>query len=301
MHLVRLLLGILLVNMPVSAIAELRDGDLPAARWYAHIDLVEMRSSDAGKQLYAWLEGEVFDELREEIGFDADQEADVITAMAAPGDGMLIIIDGKFSQMTLDRVVAIGAAASDFNTLEHDGNEYFQIEDKSGAHSHDRNSFDNGAFLSVAIKNKLIVTSSAEQMQQIFRNKGQIPGDYDTDGALMVLRGEKSFVQAGMQTNEIGGDLGWDSNILRNTKQLALLVSDIEGMLAVEAHLVANEAQMAASLASIVRGLISLQAFSEDVDPQLTRFLQGTKVDVNGATLSVKVAMDPKVLIDAID
>jgi hypothetical protein len=258
-----------------------------------------MRSSDVGKQLYAWLEEELFDELREEIGFDADKEAKMITAMAAPDKGMLVIIDGDFSQQTLDRVVAIGAAASDFNTLSHDGNDYYQFEGDGDAH--DQNSFANGAFLSVAIKNKLIVTSSEEQMQQAFASKGQIPGDYNNGGALLVLRGENSFLQAGMRTKEIGDELGWDSNMLRNTEQLALLVSDRKGLLAVEAQLLASEAQMANSLASIVRGLISLQAFNEDMDPELTRFLNGTTVDVDGSTLTVKVELDADVFIQAIN
>ncbi len=299
MRLVRIFLCILFIGLPLAAAAELSGGDLPAARWYAHIDLVEMRSSVAGKQLYAWLEDEVFNELREEIGFDVDKEANVITALATPDSGMLVIIDGDFSQQTQDRIVAFGAAASDFNTLEHDGKTYFQIEEESD--HPDRNSFDNGAFLSVAIENKLIVTSSEEQMQQLFSSNGRIPGDYDNDGALIVLRGEKSFVQAGMQTNEIGDDLGWDSNMLRNTEQLALLISDQKGLLAIEAQLVANEEQMANSLASIVRGLISLQVFNDEIDPELTQFLNDTTVDVDGATLTVKAKFDPAVLIEAID
>ncbi len=299
MHLVRLFLCILFVGLPVSAGAELSGGDLPAARWYAHVDLVEMRSSDAGKQLYAWLEAEVFDELRKEIGFDADKEANVITALSTPDSGMLVVIDGDFSQQTQDRVVAVGAAASDFNMLEHKGKAYYQIREELDGP--DNNSFDNGAFLSVAIKDKLIVTSSEEQMQQIFSSNGRIPGDYDNGGTLIVLRGEKGFVQAGMQTNEIGDDLGWDSNMLRNTEQLALLVSDKKGLLAVEAQLVANEEEMASSLASIVRGLISLAAFNDEIDPELTEFLNGATVDVDGATLTVKVEMDPEVLVNAID
>jgi hypothetical protein len=299
MHLARLFLFILFIGLPLTAVAELNGGDFPVARWYAHVDLVQMRSSDAGKELYAWLEDEVFDELRDEIGFDADQEANVITALATPDSGMVVIIDGDFSQKTEDRIVAVGAAASDFNMLEHDGKTYYQIEEESD--DPDRNSFDNGAFLSVAIKNKLIMTSSEEQMQQIFSSNGRIPGDYDNDGALIVLRGEKSFVQAGMQTNEMGDDLGWDSNMLRNTEQLALLVSDQKGLLAVEAQLIANEEEMANSLASIVRGLISLAAFNDELDPELTAFLNGTTVDVDGSTLTVKVAMDPEVLVNAID
>jgi len=102
-----------------------------------------------------------------------------------------------------------------------------------------------------------------------------------------------------MQTDAF--DMGWDSNILRNTEQLALLVSDKAGLLAVHAQLIASEAEMANSLASVVRGLIALQAFSEDVDPELSAFLNNTEVDVKGSTLHVTVSMDPEVLVEAID
>jgi hypothetical protein len=290
----------LFISLPVTAVAELSSGDLPAARWYAHVDLIEMRSSDAGMQLYAWLEDEIFDQLREKIGFDADQEANFITAIATPEGGTLIVVDGDFSQKTQDGLLAIGATASQFNVLEHDGKEYYQIDDDDHSGRHDENSFENGAFMSIAIEGKLIVTSSEEQMRQIFSSNGRIPGDYDNDGALMVLRGTKSLVQAGMQTNEFGDDLGWDSNMLRNTKQLALVLSDEKGMFALEAQLVANEEQMANSLASIVRGLISLQAFSDDIDPKLSQFLNSTVVAVDGSTLTVKVVVDPELLVDVI-
>jgi hypothetical protein len=104
-----------------------------------------------------------------------------------------------------------------------------------------------------------------------------------------------------MQTQMIDNDFGWDSNLLRNTKQLGLLVSDEAGALAVMAQLVAAEPVIANSLASIVRGLISLQALSGDVDAELSRLLNSTEVTVDGTVLTVKLAIDPKVLIDVID
>lgn len=314
MHLVRISLCIFLLSLPLMAVAELSGGDLPAARWYAHADLVEMRSSDAGMQLYVWLEDEVFDQLREKVGYDADREANSITAVATPEGGVLVVIDGDFSQKTQDGLLAVGATASEFNMLKHDGKAYYQINDddrddepdsdeENGdeENSDDVDSFENGAFMSLAIKDKLIVTSTEVQMQNIIDSNGRIPGAYDDGGALMVLRGAKSFLQAGMQTNEFSDDLGWDSNMLRNTEQLALLVSDVKGMLAIEAQLVATEEEMANSLASIVRGLISLQAFSDDIDPELSQFLNDATVSVDGSTLTVKVAVDPEVLVVAID
>ena len=67
MRLARYVLVLFYIALPATLFAELERGDLPAARWYAHIDLVEMRASDAGRELYDWLDEEVFEKLRDEI------------------------------------------------------------------------------------------------------------------------------------------------------------------------------------------------------------------------------------------
>lgn len=301
----RILFICLLVTAPLAALADLRSGELPAARWYVHIDLEAMRASDAGRHLYAWLDDEVFSELREETGFDADKEAHVVTALASPDGGVLVVVDGTFSQMTQDRIVALGAAASEFNELKYAGKTYFRVndDDEHSDPDHDQRDapFDDGAFISVGLGNKLLVTSSEQQMHALLDGNGSIPGNYDTDGTLIVLSAENSLVQAGMSINSFSEDLGWDSNMLRNTRQLAVLVADQAGKIAVEAQLVANEAEMANSLASILRGLISLQVFNDDLDPEFSEFLRSTTVTVEGATLSVRLAIDPEALVEALD
>lgn len=298
MRLARIALIVFYISVPATLLADLRNGDLPAARWYAHIDLVEMRSSDAGKELYAWLDDEVFDELREEIGFDANQEADTITAVATADGGAMIVIEGEFSDKTEDKILAVAALAGGFDTLTHEGKTFYQIED--GSYESSSASLTVAAFMSLAVDNKLLVTETREQMEQLLGNKGKIPGNNDSDGALLVLRGDKNFVQAGMHPDSFD-DLGWDSNILRNTEQLALLVSDRAGLLAVEAQLVAAEAAEAKTLASVVRGLIAILSLSDETDPELSAFLNETDVDVDGSTLKVSIALDPAVLVEAID
>lgn len=303
MRLARLLLIFLFVCVPTTVLAGLSDGDLPAARWYAHVDLVEMRSGEAGKQLYDWLDDEVFEELRDEIGIDVGKEADRITALATPEGGIMIVIDGSFEQSTRDKIVAVGAAGSDFNSLEYDDTVYYFIgdDDGPGENIHENDSLDDGAYLSLALNDKLIVTSTEEQMHSLIDSGGRIPGDYDNGDSLIVLSAERSLVQAGMSADGIGEDLGWDSNMLKNTKQVALVVADAAGKIAIEAQLVATEEEVANSLASIVRGLISLQVFNDDMDAEMAEFLQNTTVDVAGATLTVKVAIDAAALVDAID
>ena len=54
--------------------------------------------------------------------------------------------------------------------------------------------------------------------------------------ALVVLTAEKGLIQAGMQAEQVDvdGDDGWQSNILRNTEQVALLIADIAGKIGIE-------------------------------------------------------------------
>lgn len=303
MRLLRLVPLLILVCLPTQLLAELANGDLPAARWYAHIDLVAMRKGEASKQLYAWLEEEVFDELREEVGFDASKEADVITAVATPEGGIMVVVEGSFSQLTQDRILAVGAAGSNFNMREFDGSPYYFIGDDSdsGEKVHENDSFDDGAYLSLSTKGKLLIASTEAQIQALIKGKGKIPGNYAKDGGLIVLSAEQNLVQAGMRADDIGADLGWNSNMLQNTEQLAFLVTEGAGKLLVEAQLVADGAEMASSLASIVRGLISLQIFSDELDPGIAAMLKSTTVDVDGVRLIVKLALDPQAVIDVID
>jgi hypothetical protein len=122
------------------------------------------------------------------------------------------------------------------------------------------------------------------------------------ENALFVLSADKSLVQAGLRTDELADDDdGWDSNILRNTKQAALLIADSDGLIAIEAQLVSSEPGMAQSLGSIINGLIALQAFNDDLDPLLLSLIQNTKVEVNDSTLSINAVIDPALIIRILD
>ncbi len=298
----RLFTILLFACLPNSLLADLANGDLPAARWYVHVDLGTMRKGEAGKQLYAWLDREVFDELREEIGFDAAKEADSVTAIASPDGGIMILVDGQFSQMTTDRIVAL---ASDFETLDIESKPYFFVgnaeRDSEGENRHDTNSLDEGAYVSVALQNKLLIAQSEQQMQQLLKSKGRIPGDYGSSNALLVLSAEQNLVQAGADTAGFGDDLGWGSSVLQNTRQVALLVAEAAGKIAIEGQLIATDANVANSLASIVRGLISLQVYNDEIDPALSDLLKNTNVSVNDMTLTVKLALDPATVLSVID
>jgi hypothetical protein len=300
------LIALLLLALPGLSFGELSASGLPAtSTWYFHADFDEMRGSDAGKPLYAWLQREVFADVREDAGIDLDKETNSITAFSAEESGAVVVIEGNISQETRDKLLAIAAGADDFDTLKHRGTTFYYAKGDNHGDSDDMrvDSFENGVYFTFALGNRILATSSREQMETLLDNKGRLPKRKTDRGTLIVLTAEKSLIQAGMQADQIedNGDGGWQSNILKNTEQVAMIVADAAGKIAVETQLIATQPEMAESLASIVRGLISLAMFSDEMDPEVADFLKGTTVDVDGASLNIKLALDPESVVLALD
>ena len=303
----RYLVIFFLFAAPAAALSALGPGDLPGtSKWYFHADFKQMRSTEAGQHLYGWLQKEVFEDVREDAGVDLDKEADYLTAFATEDDGLIVIIEGDISQDTEDKVMAMGAATGSLDKFGSGNKTFFHIKDDdididNGNIEIDMDSFDDGAFFSFAIENKLLVTSTQERMEALLADKGKVTGVRGEKGQLFILSAERNLMQAGARTDDFDDDGDWDSNILRNTEQAALLIADQAGKIAIEAQLVTTEAEMAESLASIVRGLISLQVFNDDMDPEVAGFLQATDVNVDGNKLTISVALDPEVVVAAIE
>lgn len=298
----------LLVLLPVIAFAGLNEDDLPSnSTWYFHADFTEMRSTTGGQGLWRWLDDEVFEEIRDDAGVDLSKEADYITAYATPDEGAVFVLEGNLSQETKDKAMVAAASAERFDTLKHKGKTYYYVEGDGDMRSDnvEIDGVDNQGYFTFAVNNKLIAATSREQMHALLENGGRIAGARGHDGALFVLTAERSLIQAGMDTDDLtgtdDGDGGFKSNILRNTKQAALMIADVAGMIAIEAQLITEEPEMAESLASIVRGLLALVAFSDDVEPEIAEFLRGTKVNVDDTALKVSVSLAPEVVISALE
>jgi len=162
----------------------------------------------------------------------------------------------------------------------------------------DFESLEDEAWVSLDLKNKILVTRSEKQMQAMLASNGKIAGRGSHNGALLVLTAEKTLLQAGMNSAAVGdGDSDWDSNILRNTEQVAFLMAAAADKLVLEAKLITAEPEMAESLASVVRGLVSLMAFSDEMDAEAVAVLQGTKVEAKGNSLSISLAIAPELVV----
>lgn len=303
MRSIKIILACLLISFPVAALGGIDGDDLPStSTWYFHADFEEMRSTDGGKGLWIWLGDEVFDDVRDDAGIDLSTEADRITAYSTPATGVVLVLEGDITQETQDKALVAAASAERFDVLKHKGKTYYYVE---GEGDIDVEGIDKQGYFSFAVKNKLIAASTKEQLEALLDNGGKITGARSHNGALFVLTAERSLIQAGMDTEGFRDDDdeegGFKSNILRNTRHAALMVADIAGQIVIEAQLVTKEPEMAESLASIVRGLIALAAFSDEMEPEISGILSSTKVDVKENRLKISVTLSPETFVAALE
>ena len=315
MSLIRSILFLLFISVPITASAGVTSDDLPnGTLWYLHADLEQMRSADPGRDLYNWLDGEVFMEIHEEIGIDINKETDSVTAFSTSESGTVILIEGRISSATQEKLIESAREEAELTDSKYKGMDFYFVKDRKDESDEDNEHDDHhrssnalrdledGAYFSFAIKNKILVTGNEEQMKDLLDNRGKLVGSGDHDGALFVLTADRAFVQAGLNTNELDDDdNGWDSNILRNTEQLALTIAGVDDMISIEAQLVSTDPAMAQSLGGIANGLISLQAFNSELDPELKSLLLNTKIDVTDNVLSISTVITPDVIVKALD
>ncbi len=302
MYKLKLTAALILIFSPILAVGGLDADDLPGtSTWYFHADFAAMRSSEGGKRIWIWLDSEVFEDIRDDAGVDLAAEVDHITAYSTPESGAVVVLDGNISQETMDKAMVAAATAEKFDTLKYKGKTYYYVQgDGKIDDDISIDGFDNRAYFSFAVKNKLIAASRKTQIEELLDNGGRITGSKSHDGALFVLTAERSLIQAGIDAESFDDSGGFESNILRNTRQAALMIADVAGKIAIEAQLITTEPEMAESLASIARGLIALQAFSDDIEPAITEFLRGTKVSVKDNVLKVSITLTPEALVAAL-
>ena len=82
---------------------------------------------------------------------------------------------------------------------------------------------------------------------------------------------------------------------------MALTVAGVDDMISVEAQLVSTDPAMAQSLGGIANGLLSLQAFNSELDPEIKSLLLNTKIDVDDNVLSISTVISPEVIIRTLD
>jgi hypothetical protein len=298
----------LFLVLPIAASASVSANDLPEGTlWYLHADLEQMRNTESGRDIYRWLDGEIFLKIHEELGIDINKEMDSITAFSNAVNGTVILIEGPMTHKSQDKVIALATLSADLAQHEFNGKDYYFVQHEDSNNSQRGSNkplkdLEDGAYFSFAISNKLLISGNEEQMKELLSNKGKVAGSESHEGALFVLTADRAFVQAGLNTGELAEDGDdWNSNILRNTEHAALMVADSGGMISIEAELVSTDPKMAQSLGGIANGLISLQAFNSDLDVGIRNLLSNLKVDVKENVLSISMVIAADVIVSVLN
>ncbi len=300
----RLIFFLLLFSFPMHAGAAFTTGDLPGDTiWYMHADLAAMRTTESGSKIYVWFEDEIADDVSEDMGIDLSTEVNSITAYSDATSGTAVVVEGPLTKESQERLLAMGTvqADGDIDLLEYKGMTYFHVGDEEDEGKRGNEPFDDledSAWFSFAVDGKAILASTEKQLQALLDSGGEVASAGSHDGALFVLSADKTFVQAGMQADNMAleDDDDWESNILRNTQQAALLIADKDGMIAIEAQLVSTDPKMAQAIGGIANGLISLQAFNSELDPEIQDLIRNTRVEVTDNILSINTVIDPDIV-----
>jgi hypothetical protein len=297
---------LLVSTIPFVAAAGVSPGDLPGgAIWYLHANFAQMRSSESGSPIYKWFYDEVIVEINEELGIQLNDEVDSVTAFSAENMGTVIVVQGRLSENLRDELLKTVRRETLVTDRSVDGKSYYFVRDEENSLERGDDPFDDfedAVYFSFDVKGKLIVTSHEDQIKELLKSGGKIAGAGSVDRAMFVLTADRSFVQAGLRPDGMAddGDDDWESNIIRNTEQAAMLISDSNGQIAVEARLISTDPKMAQSIGGIVNGLISLQAFNPDLDPDLLSLIQNTRVTSNENMLSISTVIDPNMVVKMI-
>jgi hypothetical protein len=296
--------------IPLAAAADVQVGDLPEDTvWYFHADLESMRTGDAGSKVYAWFEDEVAEDIREDVGIDITAEVDSITAFGDIADGSIVIVNGPMTKETTDKILALAALEGPVDPREYQDQTYYFFGDEDDIDDNGDElleDLEDALFVSFAISGKALITGTEAQMQGLLDSDGEVSGAGSHDGALLVLSANQTLVQAGFNTegmvdSDDDDDDDWESNIMRNTQEAAMLMADDEGRIAIEAQLVSTDPKMAEAIGGIVNGLIGLQAFNSDLGEEFQSLIRATRIEVNENVLRISTVLDPELVVTILD
>ncbi|MFK8051570.1 MAG: hypothetical protein AB8F65_01250 [Woeseiaceae bacterium] len=287
----------LLLLIAAPGYSEISKTELPAdSHWYLHVDLDAMRTSGSGRQLYQWVNEEIFDDVRDDTGFDPDTEVSDITLYSAGTDHATLVVRGDLRQASQDKLIAVLAAKSEFEVEKQGRFNFYRIKDIDI--ENDELQIDQDElFVSFDRKNTWIFSTQMNSLLSVLSGK-QAMAKQDGD-ALLVLSAKKPSVQAGVDSEGFGER--FSSGVLRNARQLAFRLSDDSGNADIELRITARDAQTSNALASIVRGLIGLQALSSDVDNEIGPLLNALKVESDAEGLSLRLNIAPESIVEILN
>lgn len=240
--------------------------------FYFGINIDAIRDGQASAPLYAYIDGEILDELRDEFGTGVVDAIDGISIFGV-GESQtpVVVLHGDIPRSARDRFVdELFMKKDDVELLTAHGRNYFAFGDvqldwnrDDGEHGHD------SLLLAFGDRGQTMVTPNAEIMDNFLR-RGFVP-DAVMNEDLMVLKANPALAQGSLNNRHaaFSGGGGWNSELFKKVDRFGLVVADGSDALriTVEAH--TSSPELARALENIVKGTISLKALSSDAGGKL--------------------------------
>ena len=294
--------------LPLAALAG--PSNLPVAadaQWYVHANVLEMRQTVAGQQLYGWLDGEVFSEIEQELGIDLGKELDGVTVVGSgqPGHDAAVILHGFFSSRTREEVLAKINSEATMTAETAYGRTYYRVSDgqeapkDEGRRAKHGEAHFEGAHLAFGDLGQTLITQDPELMNEFLASGGHFEGSMPA--GLLVIQAEHPLLQGGMDAQNLHLDGGpWESEMFQNVQQAALTIADDNGLVAIRAEVVAIDPMMAEAIRNIIQGVVSLQALANE-DPEAAALLSNLKVTTAGNVVNMALSLEPERIVEILD
>jgi len=297
--------GILVVTGLACAVAQaasLGSNDLPeGSNWYAHVNLDLIRSTEVGRRLMQETVDEALDDIEEELGVDFANEIEGVTLFGGklPVEQGAVILHGAISAESQDAVMAkLAEEGANVFATDSNGLTFYTIPEGDGTMTY---SEEDGHVEEVSFgqrdelyfsfgSRQTLITHNMDTMQSFLNSGGFLSSLDNVDpGALVVLQADRALVQGGANTSlDMGGP--FNSSVLKNLESIALVVSEENGGLNINAELLANSPEVAMSVRNIVEGLVALKAL-EGSDDDIGAILRSVRFESEGELLRVYIAV----------
>ncbi|MEM8546748.1 MAG: hypothetical protein AAGF46_01170 [Pseudomonadota bacterium] len=299
----RSVIAILILGLAATAEAQFDSSVLPTdADWYFHANFETMRTTRAGQPLYARLQDEAFDEVREELAeeFDVDlnTEFDAFTTYGDRDGRFVAIMQGPIDAKSRQQLIAALQKRAPATEKRSDFGTYFEV-DATEIREQDYNINTDKAYVSFAREDAVIFGTDPKYFFRALGGEASGGGR----GTMLVLTANREFIQVGVNAEamESEGALPWNSGLLQETRQIAFVLGDTNGQLDFQLNITANDPSTTEALANVVRGLIGLQALSSDANDEFKGLLSSLKIDNDSRGLTMRLLTDPDELIRAME
>lgn len=277
------------VNLPI------RDD----TQWYIHANLLEMRQTVAGQELYGWVEREIISDLEEEFDIRLTEELDGVTVFgsAAGHEDGAVVLHGFLSAATRDAVLAKIREEGYLASEDAFGRVFYAVaapdELKKSGHPFD------GAYLAFGDMGQTLVTGNRQLIEDFLAAGGHFEGR--TPSELLVIQADRPLVQGGFDAANIDAGGGpWESQMFQNIEQFALVIADDNGLLDIRARITAVSPDMALAISNIIQGVVSLKAVAEE-EPAAAALLSRLKMETDDRTVHLQLSIEPATVVEILD